>query len=249
MIQVAPQPANCRWGKLLDETTLRSRDGTPLAEEKTPEEHNETEPALCAREDFEAVVQALVDMLQRGIASFRLSTGLPIRLRIDDERFAEFEDELPLERPAFLRIAGTEITSLLVAALADEPERALLHVIPDEILKRDGAMEELQARLALVRERLVSKSLRERVLIHRTTKNEVLRGWDWDISVKRHDLVAGTIGQSLSLTFPTPHSLCLTDGIWTCGSGSQKDGRPGGLSKGNVGSLLPGRKIGRCGMR
>jgi hypothetical protein len=147
---------------------------------------------LSSLPEFEAAIGMVENLVKAGALWWKMSLPAFLYPRLDEQMAAPLIGAKDSdERRQFERILSREILTALNRAAGMQlggrfpPERNL-ELSPQE-------KTEFETRAKVVRDRLYTKSLEERVLIRKTSKGPTLEDLRWDISIKKHDLGHGTI--------------------------------------------------------
>ncbi len=154
---------------------------------------------FAGEDEFLSALETAEKLFRDGELRWRVKPDCSVVGSIDDavlERAFDGADAAG----QFKRILGVDISMAMTAAANDQPMHETLgfatHVLVGARISPSLSQEDkefMSARLVKVKDTLFQKSLRERVLIRRTCKKEVLGGLRWDINIKKHDLGEGTL--------------------------------------------------------
>jgi len=153
----------------------------------TDEAEENPVPKLSPRDAFESVLHQTRVLVDTGALHWRITGNVVIAPRVDESAALEVLGD---SRPLFNHILSKEIVPGLNRE-ARSPAGIFMHFEGQE--KDPAVIQERQARDVRIKETLFTDALSHRILIRRTSKGSVLDGLRWDISVKKHDLGAGTI--------------------------------------------------------
>jgi hypothetical protein len=138
-----------------------------------------------------------------------------IRFRIDEQKLSLYKSksEIPTK---YKKILNAEIARIIESFFNDEPIKYLLNAIslsknitPKKI-DEDQIKEYLKPRIDFVKDNINIPILKECNLIRKTTKVGYVQDIEWNISIKKHDLQEGNIGEipfcTLRFIFKKPSS-------------------------------------------
>lgn len=131
-------------------------------------------PGTESDEDFDKVLSLLSGWLSAGVVYADLDSDGDVVFELPEEMRDLFGAEIPtgLTREQVVRIIRTEIPALIGAGLAENPKQYLRFHIPERLHERLDVFMERSRRAV---ESLVSKELKERVLLRRTTLHHIIQ--------------------------------------------------------------------------
>jgi hypothetical protein len=141
---------------------------------KAPAQGAEFIPGAESDEDFQKVLVLLTGWVNAGVVHAEIDPDGDVTFKLPGEMRDLFGAETPsgLKSQHVLGIIRIEIPSLIGAGLAENPKRYLMNRIPEDLHER---LDALVQRSQKVVTSLVSKDLKERILLRRTTLSYVVK--------------------------------------------------------------------------
>jgi hypothetical protein len=137
-------------------------------------DRDEFVPSAESDEDFEKVLTLLSGWVKAGVVNADLDSDGDVMFKLPEEMRDLFGGETPsgLTKQQVLRIIRVEIPVLVGAGLAENPKRYLARRVPEDLHERLDVLVERSHKAV---DSLVSKELKERILLRRITLSYVIK--------------------------------------------------------------------------
>lgn len=141
---------------------------------ETPAQGADFIPGTESDEDFEKILSLLSGWINAGVARADIDSDGDVVFELPGEMRELFGAEIPsgLTKQHVLRIIRTEMPSLIGASLAEKPRQYLKSHVPEYLYEK---LDDLTERGRKAATALVSKELKERILLRRTTLSYVIK--------------------------------------------------------------------------